>query len=229
MPKITASPTVENVAQPLLICQNIAIARGDFVLCEGVNLTLNQGDICHLIGENGTGKTTFIMQLAGLLPIETGEVFYLGEENLPIQPLYIAHQVGIHLQLTVEQNLRFLLALYGITPSQDELAEALAWVGLAGYENVACYQLSAGQTRRVGLARLHFHKEKVYKNSIVENGENCPFWLLDEPLTALDVTMVGKIEAILQDFASRGGTVLLTSHQALAVANCELDLTQYMV
>lgn len=181
---------------------------------------LNRGDICHLVGENGTGKTTFIMQLAGLLPIEAGEVLYLGEKSLPIQPLYIAHQVGIHLQLTVEQNLRFLLALYGITPSVNELEQALVWVGLAGYDNVACYQLSAGQTRRVGLARLWFGQGYV---------DSFPFWLLDEPLTALDIAMVAKIEAILQGFASRGGAVLMTSHQAVAVANKQLDLTQYMV
>lgn len=204
----------------VLVCQDITIQRGEFALCEGVNLVLNRGDICHLVGENGTGKTTFIMQLTGLLPIETGEVLYVGEKSLPIQPLYIAHQVGIHLQLTVEQNLRFLLGLYGITPSVDELEQALAWIGLAGYDNVACYQLSAGQTRRVGLARLWFGREHV---------DSFPLWLLDEPLTALDIAMVTKIEAILQDFASRGGAVLMTSHQAVAVANKKLDLTQYMV
>lgn len=204
----------------VLVCQDIAIARGDFVLCEGVNLTLNQGDICHVIGENGTGKTTFMMQLAGLLPIEQGEVFYQGEQSIPVQPLFIAHQVGIHLQLTVEQNLRFLLGLYGITPTFTELEQALDWVGLAGYENVACYQLSAGQTRRVGLARLFFG---------LQNVQHQPFWLLDEPLTALDVAMIAKIEAMLQDFAHRGGTVLMTSHQAVAVANKTLDLTEFMV
>lgn len=216
MSNLTATPAV-------LICQDIAIQRGEFVLCEGVNLTLHKGDICHIIGENGTGKTTFLMQLAGLLPIDTGEVFYQGEIQLPVQPLYIAHQVGIHLQLSVEQNLRFLLALYGINPTNDELANALDWVGLSGYEGVACYQLSAGQTRRVGLARLYFYK------SGAQLVAQCPFWLLDEPLTALDVAMIAKVEAIVQDFARQGGTVLMTSHQAVTVANRLLDLTEFMV
>lgn len=205
---------------PILICQDVAIQRGDFVLCDGVSLTLNQGDICHIIGENGTGKTTFIMQLAGLLPTLDGDIFYQDKKSLPIQPLFIAHQVGIHLQLTVEQNLRFLLGLYGIQPTASELEQALDWVGLAGYENVACYQLSAGQTRRVGLARLFFGRNNV---------ETQPFWLLDEPLTALDVAMIGKIETLLQDFTNQGGTVLMTSHQAVAVANKTLDLTDFMV
>lgn len=204
---------------PLLACHDVTIQRGEFALCENVVLQLYQGDICHLIGENGTGKTTFIMQLAGLIPLIQGEILWQGTPNLPIQPLYIAHQVGIHLQLTVEQNLRFLLGLYGIKPTTDELWQALDWVGLSGYEDIACYQLSAGQTRRVGLSRLWFG---------VSRADSIPFWLLDEPLTALDVNMIAKVEKIMQDFANQGGTVLLTSHQAVAVANKTLNLQTFI-
>lgn len=204
---------------PLLACHDVTIQRGEFALCENVVLQLYQGDICHLIGENGTGKTTFIMQLAGLIPLIQGEILWQGTPNLPIQPLYIAHQVGIHLQLTVEQNLRFLLGLYGVKPTTDELWQALDWVGLSGYEDIACYQLSAGQTRRVGLSRLWFG---------VSRADSIPFWLLDEPLTALDVNMIAKVEKIMHDFANQGGTVLLTSHQAVAVANKTLNLQTFI-
>lgn len=203
----------------LLHCQEVTIQRGEFPLCEGVNLLLHQGDICHLVGENGTGKTTFLMQLAGLIPVIEGKVFWQGQESLPNQPLYISHQVGIHLQLTVAQNLRFLLALYGIKPTAEALEQALDWVGLGGYEDIQCYQLSAGQTRRVGLARLWFGLQQVTA---------FPFWLLDEPLTALDINMIAKIETMLQTFATQGGTVLMTSHQTVAVANKQLDLSLYM-
>lgn len=216
----STSNTLNSGRDVLLYCQEVTVQRGEFPLCEGVNLVLQRGHICHLIGENGTGKTTFMMQLAGLLPVIDGNIAWQGKSSLPVQPLYIGHQVGIHLQLTVEQNLRFLLALYGIKPSSAQLEEALAWVGLSGYERIACYQLSAGQTRRVGLARLWFGLQHV---------QQFPLWLLDEPLTALDVAMVTKIEHILQDFARYGGAVLLTSHQSLAVANQLLDLTDYMV
>lgn len=204
---------------PLLACHDVTIQRGEFALCENVVLQLYEGDICHLIGENGTGKTTFIMQLAGLIPLIQGEILWQGTPNLPIQPLYIAHQVGIHLQLTVEQNLRFLLGLYGIKPTTDELWQALDWVGLSGYEDIACYQLSAGQTRRVGLSRLWFG---------VSRADSIPFWLLDEPLTALDINMIAKVEKIMHDFANQGGTVLLTSHQAVAVANKTLNLQTFI-
>ena len=205
---------------PVLQCQSLTVQRGDFALCESVSLQLYCGDICHLVGENGTGKTTFIMQLAGLIPILTGQVFWQGVEQLPVQPLYISHQVGIHLQLTVEQNLKFLLGLYGIKPTDNELADALNWVGLSGYEDIFCYQLSAGQIRRVGLARLWFGLKYVNDFS---------FWLLDEPLTALDVQTIDKIEKIMQDFVNQGGTVLLTSHQPVSVANRQLNLTEFMV
>lgn len=220
MPTQTPLSTAISTQNPLLSCQQVTIQRGEFPLCEGVNLVLNQGDICHLVGENGTGKTTFLMQLAGLIPVVTGEISWQGKPGLPIQPFYVAHQLGIHLQLTVEQNLRFLLALYGIKPTQASLEQALDWVGLAGYEKISCYQLSAGQTRRVGLARLLFGLDHV---------EQFPCWLLDEPLTALDVNMIAKIEKLMLTFVQRGGAVLMTSHQSVAVANKHLDLTLYMV
>lgn len=217
-PTPTAIPTL--TTSSLLNCHNVTIQRGEFPLCEAVNLVLNRGDICHLVGENGTGKTTFLMQLAGLIPVLTGDISWQGKAGLPVQPFYVAHQLGIHLQLTVEQNLRFLLALYGIKPSADALEQALDWVGLSGYEKINCYQLSAGQTRRVGLARLLFALEYVAQ---------FPCWLLDEPLTALDVNMIAKIEHLMQTFVQRGGAVLMTSHQTVAVANKQLDLTLYMV
>lgn len=220
MPTQTPLSTAISTQNPLLSCQQLTIQRGEFPLCEGVNLVLNRGDICHLVGENGTGKTTLLMQLAGLIPVVTGEISWQGKPGLPIQPFYVAHQLGIHLQLTVEQNLRFLLALYGIKPTQASLEQSLDWVGLAGYEKISCYQLSAGQTRRVGLARLLFG---------LDHAEQFPCWLLDEPLTALDVNMIAKIEKLMLTFVQRGGAVLMTSHQSVAVANKHLDLTLYMV
>ena len=76
----------------LLALDELTVQRGEIPLCEGVSLNLSAGSICHLIGANGTGKTTLLMQLAGLLPVLTGETYYQGAVSLPIQPLYVSHQ-----------------------------------------------------------------------------------------------------------------------------------------
>ena len=202
----------------LLTLDELTVQRGEIPLCEGVTLHLSAGSICHLIGANGTGKTTLLMQLAGLLPVLTGGVYYQGQSSLPIQPLYVSHQLGIHPNLTVAQNLTFLLNLYGITPSTTDIDNALTWVGLQGFETISSSHLSAGQTRRITLARLYLLTPDV-----------TPLWLLDEPFTALDVDMVARMEALLCDFAHAGGSILMTSHQAVGVANQMLDLSDYMV
>ena len=202
----------------LLALDELTVQRGETPLCEGVTLNLPAGSICHLIGANGTGKTTLLMQLAGLLPVLTGETYYQGAVSLPIQPLYVSHQLGIHPNLTVAQNLTFLLNLYGISPSAADIDNALTWVGLQGFETISSSHLSAGQTRRITLARLYLLTPEVTL-----------LWLLDEPFTALDVGMVARMEDRLRDFAHEGGAILMTSHQAVGVANQVLDLSDYMV
>ena len=202
----------------LLALDELTVQRGEIPLCEGVSLKLSAGSICHLIGANGTGKTTLLMQLAGLLPVLTGETYYQGAVSLPIQPLYVSHQLGIHPNLTVAQNLTFLLNLYGITPSAADIDDALTWVGLQGFETISSSHLSAGQTRRITLARLYLLTPEV-----------TPLWLLDEPFTALDFDMVARMEDRLRDFAHEGGAILMTSHQAVGVASQVLDLSDYMV
>ena len=202
----------------LLVLDELTVQRGEIPLCEAVSLHLSAGSICHLVGANGTGKTTLLMQLAGLLPVLTGEIVYQGAVGLPVQPLYVSHQLGIHPNLTVAQNLTFLLNLYGITPSTDDIDDALTWVGLQGFETISSSHLSAGQTRRITLARLYLLTPEV-----------TPLWLLDEPFTALDVEMVASMEDRLRDFANAGGAILMTSHQSVGVANQVLDLTEYMV
>lgn len=202
----------------LLALNELTVQRGEIPLCEGVVLNLAAGSICHLVGANGTGKTTLLMQLAGLLPVLSGEVYYQGTASLPVQPLYVSHQLGIHPNLTVAQNLTFLLNLYGISPSVTDIDDALVWVGLQGFETISSSHLSAGQTRRITLARLYLLTPEV-----------TPLWLLDEPFTALDVDMVARMEDRLRDFANAGGAILMTSHQAVGVANQVLDLSDYMV
>lgn len=212
------SDTALPITRPLLDFDALSVQRGEVPLCEGVSLTLAAGGICHLIGANGTGKTTLLMQLAGLLPVLSGEVSYRGIAGLPVQPLYVSHQLGINPSLTVAQNLTFLLNLYGIAPSRDDMDEALTWVGLQGFESLSSSHLSAGQTRRITLARLYLLTPAV-----------TPLWLLDEPFTALDVDMVVRMETRLSEFAQLGGAIIMTSHQPVSVATQVLDLSGYRV
>lgn len=214
---MTKLPLSAHKAAPVLALNNVTVQRGETPLCAGVTLELAAGSICHLVGANGTGKTTLLMQLAGLLPVLTGTIAYQGHAGLPMQPLYISHQLGIHPNLSVAQNLTFLLNLYGITPSADQIDAALAWVGLQGFESVSSNHLSAGQTRRITLARLYILSVEV-----------TPLWLLDEPFTALDVDMVARMEQRLQAFAGAGGAIVMTSHQTVGVANQVLDLSEYL-
>lgn len=200
-------------ASPIVTLDAIDVQRGEFVLCQGVALTLSAGDVCHLIGENGLGKTTLLSQIAGLLPIVRGQVLY-HDDNL--RPVYVSHQLGISGSLTVRQNLAFLLALYGVDTHRDTVDFALEQVGLYGLGDVSSVQLSAGQMRRVGLSRL-----------FVLTPDESRFWLLDEPLTALDVDMVGRIEHRINDFAASGGAVLMTSHQSIKAKTSVLDLAEF--
>lgn len=194
----------------ILSLQGVDVQRGDFVLCQAVTKKLQAGDVCHLIGENGLGKTTLLSQIAGLLPVVNGVI------ESPAQMVYVSHQLGISSHLTVGQNLRFLLSLYGVECDDDELEEALMQVGLQGLQDVPSTQLSAGQMRRVGLARL-----------FVLQASDARLWLLDEPLTALDMAMVARLEARIRRFARDGGAVLMTSHQATNATNCTLDLAEF--
>lgn len=194
----------------ILSLQGVDVQRGDFVLCQAVTKKLQAGDVCHLIGENGLGKTTLLSQIAGLLPVVNGVI------ESPTQMVYVSHQLGISSHLTVGQNLRFLLSLYGVECDDDELEDALMQVGLQGLQDVPSTQLSAGQMRRVGLARL-----------FVLQASDARLWLLDEPLTALDVAMVARLEARIRRFARDGGAVLMTSHQATNATNCTLDLAEF--
>lgn len=194
---------------PILHLSDVVVGRGDFVLCEGINLTLRGGDVCHLVGENGLGKTTLLNQIAGLLPTTQGVI---DKARL----VYISHQLGISPALTVAQNLRFLFSLYDIQADDDTIDTALDGVGLYGLGDTISVQLSAGQKRRIGLARL-----------FVMTPTHAPLWLLDEPLTALDVAMVAKLEARMGEFAKAGGAVLATSHQAMQGANRVLNLTEF--
>lgn len=194
----------------LLCTSALACERDSRVLYNDLNFVVKPGHLWHVKGGNGAGKTTLLRQLAGLHPVDTGEVLY---SNNSIKMIYIGHKLGLKEQLTADENLCWLAGLDG-SSTQSQRYAALEHVGLRGYEENPVAQLSAGQKRRVALARLHLCKADV--------------WLLDEPFTSLD--QQGIIDEIdwLRQHTRAGGAVLMTSHQDINLPNVKiLDLGQY--
>lgn len=199
-----------------LILDDLMVMRGDVALCGALHLDIQAGEIWHVVGSNGTGKTTLLMMLAGLLPIQRGRLDWQGRSASEWSTLYVGHLSGLNSSLSVLQNLQFLANLAQQNTRISRLYDALAQVGLAGYEDVPVARLSSGQKRRVGLARLWLEPVPA-------------LWLLDEPLTALDVAMVERLNTRIVQHAAQGGRVILTSHQPVACVTHTLDLAQYRV
>jgi len=198
----------------LLQVDDLECVRDGRVLFSQLQLRLDPGQVVSLEGANGAGKSTLLRCIAGLYPDYSGEI-----SSAPL--LYCGHKPGMCGQLSTIENLRFLshIDAPGATPSDvglnraevNSLTEALESVGLAGYESVRCASLSAGQLRRVGLARLLVSR--------------APLWLLDEPLTALDKPGSRLLGRVLAQHVERGGSAVCATHQTLPFDNCiTLDL-----
>lgn len=190
---------------PVLTAQALRCERDDRLLFDQLSFDLMPGDILHLAGPNGSGKTTLLRALVGLGHSVEGVIRWFDDPAKSNEKIwYIGHRPGVTLLQSPLENLRYGLALRGLEPNEDDLWQALERVGLRGYEDVPSRQLSAGQQRRVALARLFLDTPSV------------TVWVLDEPLTALDDAAVGLLKNRIQTFASTGGAVLMTSHHGLA-------------
>ena len=208
----------------LLSIENLAFERDDSRLFDGINLTVNGGDILQIEGANGSGKTTLLRLLTGALEPSAGSIHYQGQpisenrHDYLADMLYIGHQPAVKLNLTAEENLRWMVA-NAAKSNRVEVADALAEVGLAGYSDIPCYTLSAGQHRRVALARLLISEARL--------------WYLDEPFTAIDKQGVSLLQSCLQHHAAQGGLVVLSTHQDLALNNVRkynlLSRAEYLV
>lgn len=185
---------------------NLSCVRDERTLFSGLSFTIQPGEIVQIEGHNGAGKTSLLRILAGLSAADEGEVRWQGEntrrqrEVFHQHLLFLGHQAGIKSVLTAYENLVFYQT-DSSDKSQDAIYHALEQVGLLGYEDVAVAQLSAGQQRRVALARLWL--------------STAPLWILDEPLTAIDKQGVATLIELFERHAQNGGMVLLTTHQEL--------------
>ena len=186
---------------------NLTCVRDDRVLFSELSFSVRPGEMVQIAGKNGAGKTSLLRILAGLAQAEEGEVKWQGEGlsraryQYHQDLLWLGHQPGIKTVLTAFENLSF----YHAEGVQSLRWQALTEVGLLGFEDVPVNQLSAGQQRRVALARLWLSTHKL--------------WILDEPFTAIDATGVEKLTLILKRHTENGGMVILTTHQPLAADN----------
>lgn len=192
-----------------LQARNLSCERDGRMLFRDLDLVIGPGELVRVEGPNGSGKTTLLKILSGQFDDYQGELRW-GDAPLSrvreaflSNLVYLGHASGIKAALTALENLAWYQALAGETGSEAARLNALHAVGLAGFEDLPVAQLSAGQQRRVALARLELTPR--------------PLWALDEPFTAIDKPGVAALEQRLHGHVAAGGSVLLTTHHDLAV------------
>lgn len=197
----------------MLAVSDLACSRGDHPLFSGLSFQLEAGQLLQVQGENGRGKTSLLRTLCGFMAPVAGEIRWRGQlvaelgEDYRGQLLYLGHHNAIKDELSALENLQISAGLAGCALDESEAVAALRRMGLKGRELLPVKVLSQGQRRRVALARMLV--------------ADAPLWVLDEPLTALDVGAVGLIQELLGEHLARAGMVIFTTHQPLAVAGVE--------
>lgn len=182
---------------PYLSVSGLSLERGGRELFQDLSFEVHSGQLVQLTGANGAGKTSLLRIFAGL-----SRYGFEGTVEKPVSQLYLGHQAAVKGLLTPRENLAWHVDGEGLR-TDEQIEHALAQVGLYGYEDLPSHNLSAGQHRRVSLARLYL--------------SDSPLWLLDEPFTAIDAQGISALETHLADHVRDGGAVVLTSHQALSV------------
>lgn len=193
--------------QPLRLCvEGLSVQRAGRRIIDNIGFNLTEGEALVVSGRNGAGKSTLLRALAGLLPTPQGAIS-LSSGALKVELLqnihYLAHADGMKLALSVEENLYFWANYLAVAPHprSQSIPQALSIVGLTNALHAPFGALSAGQKRRVALARLLV----VYR----------PLWLLDEPMTALDQVSRARFAQAMRAHCAEGGLIVVATHEAL--------------
>ena len=191
----------------LLNLENLSCSRGERELFRDFSLHLDPGEILQIAGPNGSGKTTLLRVLCGLFEAESAAFSWEGEPvdsalRYADELIYIGHRAALRSHLSVAENLAWFATLDDVEVDADDIEAVLAKLQLSGYENELAANLSAGQKRRVALARLELSGARL--------------WLLDEPFNALDQAGVDLLRGWIDHFVEGGGSVILTTHQQVA-------------
>ncbi|NZA28462.1 heme ABC exporter ATP-binding protein CcmA [Luteimonas sp. SJ-92] len=198
MPDVSPPP-------PLLAARGLSFSRNDTPVFGPLDLDVARGEALLVRGGNGAGKTTLLRVLAGLLRTDAGTIEVGGRGASPATRAraiaYLGHLPAFKADLGALENLAFLCGLHGLRAARDP-ERALALVGLAGYEETPARQLSAGQKKRLSLARMWLSP--------------APLWLLDEPYANLDLEGVDLVNRLVRAHLEDGGAALVTTHGAYA-------------
>ncbi|MBI3222220.1 MAG: cytochrome c biogenesis heme-transporting ATPase CcmA [Nitrosomonadales bacterium] len=198
----------------MLEVSNLACVRGDHQLFSGLNFKLSAGEIMQVEGENGSGKTSLLRTLCGLMMPADGKIFWRGEdikeadEEYYSEMIYLGHLNAIKDELSALENLCISAGVDGLEVDERQALQVLRRLGLKGREALPVKVLSQGQRRRVALSRLLV--------------SDAALWILDEPLAALDVRAVDLMQELIAEHLEKNGMVIFTTHQPLLVPGVEL-------
>lgn len=199
-----------------LRAQGLGFSRGGRRIFESIDFELHPGQLLQVLGANGSGKTSLLRVLGGLLPADEGELFWSAGPVRSGQPeflqamAYLGHANGIDADLTGAENLRFAARMAGVDDCAPQVADALAAMGLDPASQAPVRTLSQGQRRRVALARLALLRRKL--------------WLLDEPASSLDAASGERFFAQLGEHLRQGGMAVVATHELLPGATGTLRL-----
>ena len=188
--------------------RGIHVWRGDRHVLRGVDIDVMPGEVVHVSGPNGTGKTTLLRVLAGLLPSEEGQVGWRGRairedrDEFNAQMAYLGHENALKGDLTAYENLRFSVGMRRVL-DRAEIESTLDHLGILRCRDLPARVLSAGQRRRLAMSRILLL--------------GAALWVLDEPFTNLDVSGVDLFSALIGDHVAAGGMAVLAAHQGLNV------------